>query len=364
MLFYLWSAGNILCIFNNILNQILLSKVNIMGLFYTVINFFTYNILIILSIILVLTNNFNRNSVFFRVINYYLLSYFGKGFIKWPITLLFGYNIYHPALFYTVYILLLTQFISSRNKKNYSNRLCFIMMTLSLMLGMFWGSIHTSWGFFWSSDYIEYILLSTVLVLLFKIHLIFFKKNSPLPYYFITFILYILLLLRLNFFTTIHSFFQNFFLKNNSLFQNFLLFYIKISYYFFYMYLYYKLSLIFLFIFFSKFFNKFYIININYFLIIWHLIILTVIIKFTLNFYPYVVWLYNNFTHINVKFLLLTKNDLITSFSFIKTNKYLKLFNYLVYLTSSFLTNKYIIYLSLYYYIILWLISFIKIFKK
>ena len=170
-------------------------------------------------------------------------------------------------------------------------------------------------------------------------------------------------LLRLNFFTTIHSFFQNFYLKNILNIFNLILI---LPNYNFIVILYVVIPLILM----SNMFMsliitiKIKVIKIRGLIIFLHLIIFVILFKFLSNFFLYFINLNTlslNFSVIN--FILKAQHVSLPSV-FIENRHSIKLFTYNLFLTNNFNSHKYFLYLSIFYYQYLWLISFLKIFKK
>lgn len=125
----------------------------------------------------------------------------------------FGLVNIHPTLLYFSLLTFLI-FIFLRNSWGFQLSL-FIQslgLSLALILGMFWGVFSNLWGFFWVNDVIEWILffwLYLLLILLHRLNLRYF-----LIYLYVLILLIGLFAIRLNFFTTRHSFFLTFFVNN------------------------------------------------------------------------------------------------------------------------------------------------------
>ena len=365
MLIYSYILYSWLFFIYTVLELTVYKKENILNSVYILLNYLGSNTLIFNFLMIILINKKYKNFCILSLVIFFYSSIYKQSYPAFPQTLLFGYNIYHPPMFYITYFLILNLFLSARSRVKISNNFTFFLISFSLILGMFWGSIHSSWGFFWSSDYIEYILLLTSTLVVCKIHTIFFKFNQKFYYYIIVNLLLFILLLRLNFFTTIHSFFQNFYLKNILNIFNTISQFFKINVHFIF---YTVLSLIFilaLFLIFTILIDlRFKIIKLSKLLIFLHIIVFIVIIKFTVNFFLYFVSVdilsINHFSTIfNLK-----KKYLNLDAIYVKKVSSLKTFKFVLYMTNNFNSHKYFIYLSLFYYYYLWLISFLKIFKK
>lgn len=183
------------------------------------LNLFKYNILIliiILSIIWVL--NFRLSLISF----YYLLKH-----IESPNYILqnffTGYYKIHPILFYISFIQLLIYFFNKHFiKLNTMYLLCTII--ISFILGSLWALHQFIWGKYWSSDYIEIILILSSILLISFFHKFNFK-NYFILFNFIQLIL-ILICLRLNLLYTKHNFFN----KKKNIYTNYYIYIIAFIY--------------------------------------------------------------------------------------------------------------------------------------
>lgn len=354
---------NIVFFFNIILDLIIYKKENILNSVYLLLNYLNSNTLLFTFLSIMIFNKIQINSLILTIITLFYSIPNKQEYVSFPQTLLFGYNIYHPPMFYLTYFLIINICLNTRSKTRISNNLVFVLITMSLILGMFWGSVHSSWGFFWSSDYIEYVLFATSLIIVCKIHIIFFKFNQKLFYYTIAVLVLFIFLLRLNFFTTIHSFFQNFYLKNILNIFNLIL---TLLNYNFMVILYIVVPLILTVNMFLSLIitTNIKVIKIRGLIIFLHLVIFIILFKFLSNFFLYFINLNTlnlNFSLIN--FILKTQYVNLASV-FIENRHSTKLFTYNLFLTNNFNSHRYFLYLSIFYYQYLWLISFLKIFKK
>lgn len=90
-------------------------------------------------------------------------------------------------------------------KLNFYNIL--FLLTVSFSLGSLWALYQSVWGYYWSSDYIELILIYNIIVCLNLFHKIKIKSKNRNNVILNTII--ILMFLRLNLVYTKHSFFNN-----------------------------------------------------------------------------------------------------------------------------------------------------------
>ncbi len=126
-------------------------------------------------------------------------------------TLVIGTIAIHPLGFYmstSIFVLLFLQKLSKI--KNISIQISYkallILLTITLVLGGFWGLQSITWGYFWVNDTIECLLLLKVLYVLFKLHH-FTKKNIVVNNNLIPiFILNLVIMSRLNLLQTRHNF--------------------------------------------------------------------------------------------------------------------------------------------------------------
>lgn len=120
----------------------------------------------------------------------------------------------HPLLFYVS--LSLTLILTMRRQSAYmpnvvpvtSTALIYILI-ITLVLGGYWGFQSTVWGYFWVNDTIEWLLLLVLLYCLIRAHtqLNFFQSANN--FLILVFLLNLIVIVRLNFLPTRHSFIQN-----------------------------------------------------------------------------------------------------------------------------------------------------------
>lgn len=117
-----------------------------------------------------------------------------------------GYYKIHPILFYLgmlyLYIYLIPKLFG---KLKFYNILALLIISFSL--GSLWALYQSIWGYYWSSDYIEIVLVYNILTCLSVYHTIKIKTKNNKNLALNTII--ILLFLRLNLVYTKHSFFNN-----------------------------------------------------------------------------------------------------------------------------------------------------------
>lgn len=129
-------------------------------------------------------------------------------------TLHIGTLAIHPLLFYISLLFLIAKVLASYKK--YSANILPLtlsslsyLLTLTLLLGGFWGFQSTIWGYFWVNDTVEWLLLFSVLYTLWLIHTHSVSSNK-LNYLLSLFMLVnFILLVRLNLLPTRHNFIQN-----------------------------------------------------------------------------------------------------------------------------------------------------------
>ncbi len=143
---------------------------------------------------------------YFILFNYFILLNFKHlNLVLLWLTLYNGTGLLHPPILYYFLIKIFTFY-----KKNifYLKYKILYLGLISLYLGSLWSSQIDLWGYFWINDFIEYILMYSILLILYLFH----KLNS---YKYILFlltqiyiVLIVLYLLRNSFFLTQHNFFN------------------------------------------------------------------------------------------------------------------------------------------------------------
>jgi len=253
-----------------------------------------------------------------------------------------GYVKIHPPLQYISS--LLTTLVIVNIKKIQNTPFIYIISGLisAFILGSLWALFQSIWGYYWSNDSIEYILLFFMFFIGIKMHKYHLKKiriNS----FSIILCLFLLVCLRLNLLHTKH----NFFIKNSSskyfvlFFQTFILFKKHLQNKFKQNYLYLK-SIMFFYLFFIVFNNKlnqYWVKQSSTYLVYWTiLVIFSEIIsinKYKIIHVSLLIFLliYNLFNtkYISIKynlFILSKKNNslhLITKRNFLVFNKFNKI---------------------------------------
>ncbi len=142
--------------------------------------------------------------------NIFKLFFFKKQLTS---TLFIGTITIHPILFYSCMLIFL--FKLTKMVHRYSSNLLplrlfplFLTLTLTLILGGFWGLQSTIWGYFWVNDAVEWLLLLTIIYTLKKLHsfnIFGLIYNHFLP---IFFLFNLILVVRLNVFQTRHNFIE------------------------------------------------------------------------------------------------------------------------------------------------------------
>lgn len=117
-----------------------------------------------------------------------------------------GYYKIHPILFYFGILYLYIYMTSKLSEKLKFYNILFILI-ISFSLGSLWALYQSIWGYYWSSDYIEIILLYNIIICLNIYHTIKTKIKNNKSTLLNTII--ILIFLRLNLIYTKHSFFNS-----------------------------------------------------------------------------------------------------------------------------------------------------------
>lgn len=180
------------------------------------LNYWSSNTLLILSFVFFF-QRFQSNiiySLFFKFfVGYKLMqTYIVK---KTLVDALFiGTLTIHPFLFYVSLIVLCFKVLFSRNfyllgwQVLHFSKLV-VLLSVTLLLGGFWGFQSTIWGYFWVNDTVEWLLLVAIIYSLWCIHKSVFCFKSWNFLWVLFFLLNLILLVRLNLISTRHNFIQN-----------------------------------------------------------------------------------------------------------------------------------------------------------
>lgn len=179
------------------------------------LNYWSSNTFLILSFIFFFIRFQSRLSYlfFFKV---FIVSKLTQTFIikkKLVDALLIGTLVIHPILFYVSLIMLCLRVIYSRQfyflgsrPVRYSNLA--LILSITLLLGGFWGFQSTIWGYFWVNDTVEWLLLLAIFYSVWYLHKMgCFLKVWNLAWFFF-FIVNLILIVRLNLIPTRHNFIQ------------------------------------------------------------------------------------------------------------------------------------------------------------
>lgn len=178
---------------NNSLYNILLIKINNIKINFIFVNLFlVYLQTLYNSLIYILLNIWILNIVSTK---YLTISNFYQGYVK-----------IHPNLQYIGSIAYLYVTINKKLSFKFNKYYLLNVVTLAFLLGSLWALFQSVWGYYWSNDSIEYILLIVSCLSLIKMHKYYIKKiNSQLI---IFLVLFLLVSLRLNLLHTKHNFFS------------------------------------------------------------------------------------------------------------------------------------------------------------
>lgn len=202
-----------LVIFSKI-NKLTLIGVNLINLNKIKLNYIIL-LIILLSIIYIKKNYYISifialNILFLNLKFIYFLNLFFYGLFK-----------IHPILFYMS--LLLYSHTLNNNLIYFKIRIITViaMSTISLFLGGIWAMYQLNWGYYWSSDPIEFALLFIIGLYVYKLHTL--KLQLKYKNILLIYILFYIYLIRSNLIYTKHNFFNVY---------NYLYVYIKIISYF------------------------------------------------------------------------------------------------------------------------------------
>lgn len=132
-----------------------------------------------------------------------------------PTTLYYGTIVIHPILFYFSLTLLVLRFtitkrFSSVQILSVTSTNLFLLLTVTLLLGGFWGLQSIAWGYVWVNDWVECLLVAGILYILKVMHFDFNPAPQHIRLFWILCLLNFVLLVRLNILTTRHSFIANY----------------------------------------------------------------------------------------------------------------------------------------------------------
>jgi hypothetical protein len=214
--------------------------------FFLILKIFNINNISFFNIYLISLNHFWLNIFFFLLFfSFFFLYNFITLFIifllilisiylfKWNFVLLdfyVGYFKIHPPLFYMSILFLTYNYISYNyiNYKTTQSRLLSLAI-ITFILGSLWSLYQNIWGYYWTNDSIEYILLFIIVNTMYAIHKYYVSVNK---YQLINCLLIytLIILMRLNFIYTKHNFFLLNIIINKYLI--FITFYFIINYFF------------------------------------------------------------------------------------------------------------------------------------
>lgn len=126
-------------------------------------------------------------------------------------SLVVGTVLIHPIMFYMFLTIFLLKTYYSNNYISFflfkiTNYNLIFFLTITMFLGGFWATQSNAWGYFWVNDLVEWVLLFIIINSIVFLH--FWLLNSVYYNYFFIqlFILSIIILIRVGFFSTRHNF--------------------------------------------------------------------------------------------------------------------------------------------------------------
>jgi hypothetical protein len=231
------------------------NKLNWLNNFW--LNLFIYLFLLVLIV-------YNNNNFFFFLIFILNIYLFKVDYVLYDFY--FGYFKIHPLLFYiTLNFTLFNIIKNNHNNWKISKFFIVIINCFTFLLGSLWSLYQNVWGYYWTNDSIEYILLFFIFTNTLKIHKFLYYRSIFKNILFL-FIILLVVLLRLKLIYTKH----NFFLKKVILSKNLFFFFN----YFFFNYL-----------FITKKVNISVKIKINYYSVVFILLIYSIVFNYLNNFY-------------------------------------------------------------------------------
>lgn len=142
-------------------------------------------------------------------------------------TLISGTVLIHPIAFYYFTYIFYTKFFFYKRFLyikifNIRSFVLVIFLWLTLFLGGFWSTQSSSWGYFWVNDWVEWVLLIIILLIIVNFHSIYYFSNVFNFFTNCAFIINLLIFIRLGFISTRH----NFIILNTSIIISILTFYL------------------------------------------------------------------------------------------------------------------------------------------
>lgn len=118
----------------------------------------------------------------------------------------YGYVKIHPPLQYIGSVYLFYTVVTQKKTHNLAMIDICVILIISFALGSLWALFQTVWGYYWSNDTIEYILLMFIVVSVITLHQ-YYILNYNLKLLLLIFTIFLLISLRLNLLYTKHNFF-------------------------------------------------------------------------------------------------------------------------------------------------------------
>ena len=190
---FIFNTSNTKNLFLNIINSILYNLNNLLiNVFFLILfykfliqlkNYYSYVCIIIMYV-------YNINSIEFNIIyDFY-----------------FGYYKIHPLVLYLGLIFLTYIITLKTHIFKFKNKNILFLLIFAFILGSLWALYQNQWGFYWSNDNIEIILLLFIIINLKNIHINF--NNFFYKIFLFMQSILLLLCLRYNLLYTKHNFFQ------------------------------------------------------------------------------------------------------------------------------------------------------------
>lgn len=211
--------------FFNFLN-IKFIKFNLTNIYLVNLNNLILNFLIII-IIYIFIKNIEKYYNFIFIILVYQSILVKKLFVISDFY--FGFYKIHPIIFYTSIITFFYKIQLKNNIFRINYLILFLICMYSFFLGSLWALYQSKWGFYWSNDSIEILLLFLIIANIINIHRKF--NNYVYQFYFLLQIIFLLTCLRFNILYTKHNFFGKTTTINIYQYVLFLIFFIKILIY-------------------------------------------------------------------------------------------------------------------------------------
>ena len=292
--------------------------INRIGVYINLIlqfNKLSLNLIILILVFVTLFISISRGWVYIIII--FSISFKLK-YLNFINLFIFGFFKVHIMLFYIAsimgyFIVFSNHYVQLKLKLNKN----IFFIGIAFLLGSLWSLYLFNWGYYWTNDSIEYVLLFFIIYQVIAIHL--WKKNMYLIGLYILLNICVLFMVRLNIIYTRHNFFQ----QSTLIYFNIKLIFLLVGQSFFYI----------------NFFSKFFLYKFNISSIFFYKIIFLIIINF-INLFFFKLVMYSCYVIVFFIFILINKWS-------ISSYLYIHLISFSIYLGFNIFIINYFFYFKL-----------------